>query len=297
MNELIPVQCNTESLLTTLHRVWRQVDPGDRLRFLTEMLTPAERRAMCLGLDEEDEGSKNIIGNSLPKKDHPMLRCANVYIFDIETAHSADACLYCAGSPECHAGETGKTHDYEPIGWNNPLALGLSIGCAFSYRRMSVEWFDTSALEQIITRWVAEQPLMVGFNSLRFDGPLLQAILRNRDESLYQLCDAFQDLMGRGYDILDAVWSADPVRKFERGLNSLGAISVANGYGEKAMDGAMAPRLWRAGRIAEVLNYCAGDVGKTRRLFEQIVSTGNLLRGDGQPITLPRPAIPQEISG
>src|SRR5205807_1279391 len=35
-----------ETPLTTLHRVWRKVPTEDRLRFLTEMLTPAERRAL-----------------------------------------------------------------------------------------------------------------------------------------------------------------------------------------------------------------------------------------------------------
>jgi hypothetical protein len=45
-----------EMPLATLHRVWRQVSPDDRARFLIEMLTPAERRLVATGLgpDEED---------------------------------------------------------------------------------------------------------------------------------------------------------------------------------------------------------------------------------------------------
>ena len=39
--------------LDYLHRYWRQVDPDDRLRFLVEMLTPNERRALQLGFEEE----------------------------------------------------------------------------------------------------------------------------------------------------------------------------------------------------------------------------------------------------
>ena len=35
--------------LDYLRRYWRQVDPEDRVRFLIEMLTPAERRALSLG--------------------------------------------------------------------------------------------------------------------------------------------------------------------------------------------------------------------------------------------------------
>jgi hypothetical protein len=42
------------SPLATLHLVWRQVDPHDRICFLIEMLTPNERRALQFGLDEEE---------------------------------------------------------------------------------------------------------------------------------------------------------------------------------------------------------------------------------------------------
>lgn len=38
--------------LDYLHRYWRKVDPDDRLRFLVEMLTPNERRALTLGFEE-----------------------------------------------------------------------------------------------------------------------------------------------------------------------------------------------------------------------------------------------------
>jgi|RhiMetStandDraft_8_1073273.scaffolds.fasta_scaffold18916_2 hypothetical protein len=39
--------------LDYLHRYWRKVDQEDRFRFLIEMLTPNERRALQLGLEEE----------------------------------------------------------------------------------------------------------------------------------------------------------------------------------------------------------------------------------------------------
>ena len=41
--------------LDYLHRYWRQVDHGERLRFLVEILTPNERRALLLGLDDEED--------------------------------------------------------------------------------------------------------------------------------------------------------------------------------------------------------------------------------------------------
>jgi hypothetical protein len=39
--------------LDYLHRYWRQVPPEDRLRFLCEMLTPNERRALQFGFEEQ----------------------------------------------------------------------------------------------------------------------------------------------------------------------------------------------------------------------------------------------------
>ena len=43
--------------LDYLHRYWRQVSPEDRLRFLVEMLTPNERRALQFGFEELDTPS------------------------------------------------------------------------------------------------------------------------------------------------------------------------------------------------------------------------------------------------
>lgn len=40
--------------LDYLHRYWRQVSPEDRLRFLVEMLTPNERRALQFGFEDEE---------------------------------------------------------------------------------------------------------------------------------------------------------------------------------------------------------------------------------------------------
>ena len=112
--------------------------------------------------------------------------------------------------------------------------------------------------------------------------------LYNRREGTFGAL-GWQPLWQRSYDILAEIWAVDPDRRFERSRNSLDAISQANGYGAKEMDGAMAPRLWAQGHHAEVINYNLGDVIKTKQLFEQIVATGEILRGDGQPILLRSP--------
>ena len=237
-----------------------------------------------------------------------MLTGTNIMVLDLETARSADDCRYCwQTQDDCVRGypHGGDTHVFERIGWERKVDLGLSIGCYYDYRDERLAWFDRYTLIPTLAAWVQRQPLLVSFNGRQFDGPLLCALLLETPPGLDASCtatahvlgDAFTALMARGYDVLAAVWQADPTRKFERGLNSLGTLSVANGLGTKEMDGAMAPRLWAQGRYAEVLNYCASDVYKTKGLFELIVTHGSILRGDGLPLTLPRPPLPLHEEG
>lgn len=215
----------------------------------------------------------------------------NICVLDIETLYSADDCLLCQQQEGAH---DLATHPFQAIGWGNKAALQISIGCYFDYQTARLRWFDMATLAETVSLFVKRKPLLVSFNGIQFDFALMRALLHFGKEdagtpALMQCCDAFKTLCATSYDILAALWRADPSRKVERGLNSLGAISVANGYGEKEMDGAQAPRLWRAGRVAEVIAYNVGDVLKTKALFEQILATGSILRSDGLPIALPRP--------
>jgi hypothetical protein len=245
----------------------------------------------------------------------------NTIIYDIETARSADQCRFCGAleadhAPPWHHCRTlgGQWEHNQPltfarIGWENKPALGLSIGCYYDGQDGHYTFFDVHTLEATMRSWVERQALMVSFNGLTFDGPLLRGLLRREAEALVQgdltdeatldraqglvtLCDAFKVLCSSGYDILDQIWRVKPEDKFKKGLNSLGAISVANGYGRKDLDGALAPTLWQQGQIARVLNYCRADVTKTKLLFEQIIATGGLLRGDGWWVALPQPVMP-----
>lgn len=230
-----------------------------------------------------------------------MLEGESIYVLDIEVKRSPDACITCDQLPkDCQA----IGHRFEKIGWERKAALGISIGCAFSYKTMQFVFFDEFTLESLMTRWVEEQPLLVGFNSQSFDLTLMRGLLRQEADALHlsesaadlfrsgvlvELCDRFKDLCAISYDILAEIWRVDPGRKFEPGLNSLDTIAQANRLPAKAMTGAIAPRLWAAGRYAEVINYCAADVEKTRRLFEMICWGTPLLRGDRNPIVLPPP--------
>ena len=240
----------------------------------------------------------------------------NIIVLDLETAFSAEDCISCHRPEDAHFenkrcnfgvgfstgledavvinARTGEMNPiYQPIGWNNKAALGLSIGGYYYYGIDRVVWFDETNLESIISRLVEDQALMVSFNGIQFDFDLMHALLRKRangapdcpDEHLHMLCDRFIQLVASSYDIQAEIWRADPERKFERGLDSLDAILRANGLGGKLSHGAQAPRDWQAGKYADVINYCQDDILKTKALFELAQKTGGWIkRGDDNEI-------------
>lgn len=245
-----------------------------------------------------------------------MLTGANIIVLDLETARSADDCRYCGREETAHVALSGgllcardattvEGSTFTAIGWNNKPALGLSVGCYYDYQNGRAHWFDVYTLEETVRHLVARHPLLVSFNGIGFDFVLMRGLLRRYAEGygqgegslpleawaqdLVARCDTFKAHCAASYDLLAQIWRADPSRKFERGLNSLDAIAQANGFGAKLSHGAQAPRDWRDGYYARVLNYCQDDVYKTKALFELVVQRGGLLRGDGQWLALPAP--------
>lgn len=239
----------------------------------------------------------------------------NIVVLDLETAISADDCRHCGKAEETHHSDgtcqswegfraQENARQFSPLGWNNKPALGLSIGCYYAYGDEQLHFFDRHTLAETMDGFVTSGCLLVSFNGIAFDFPLMRGLLRQEADTLrlsesaadlfhsgtlVELCDRFKDLCSVSYDLLAEIWKVDPDGKFARGVNSLDAIAKANGLPGKAMTGAMAPHLWTQGRYAEVMNYCAADVAKTRWLFETVCRGQSILRGDGKPLVLPCP--------
>lgn len=229
----------------------------------------------------------------------------NIIVLDLETARSAEDCKHCGDARPAHfepdavcVTERREETKFEPIGWGNKPALGLSIGGYYSYVDEYIHWFDEHNLTSTIERLVAKKPLMVSFNGIGFDYRLMRGIVRRRAEPLaldgYQeeaqgltdLCDAFKLLAANSYDILAEIWHADPRSRFTRSLNSLDSIAQANGFGPKLGNGAQAPRDWAAGRCANVMNYCSLDIYLTKWLFDMICEGKPIARSDGSRVQL-----------
>ena len=248
---------------------------------------------------------------------------SNCVILDLECLHAAEDCRHCPHLPSAHravAGELGMrcpesgvsgkpVSHYEPLGWDNKPALGLSVGCYWDYQDGRMHWFDTQTVATVIQEFVDRQPLLVSFNGTRFDFPLMRGLVRRHAEflglrdlpagerpatlreqaALVALCDAFKLQCAASYDILVEIWKLDPASRGSKGVNSLDALAQANGLGAKRSHGAQAPRDWAAGRYAAVLDYCQDDVYKTKALFELVCQGIPLRRARAASLLLPRP--------
>lgn len=187
--------------------------------------------------------------------------------------------------------EVLNSPDEVPSGWRNTRALGLSVGCYYSYATDEYELFDRRTLELTMRQFVKDQPLLVSFNGIGFDFKLMRALLRHEAEEevdivrmseLTKLCDQFKVLALESYDILAEIWAADPANKYVKGLNSLDAILSANGLPPKSGNGEEAPLWWREGKLMRVIEYCMRDVELTRDLFDLIGrNEGHIQRSSG----------------
>ena len=123
---------------------------------------------------------------------------------------------------------------------------------------------------------ISDCSIACGFNSKRFDIPLLEANgwVDGRVSAL---------LKSKNYDVYRAIMEGaglNPNGPPPSGFHyNLDAVASANGFGRKTMDGRMAPIYWQDGKIGRVVSYCLDDVWKTASLMRLIL--------DGKPIIDP----------
>ena len=201
----------------------------------------------------------------------------NILVLDLETLYSADDCRACTLPKEVHPRimiGAKDPHDWAPIGWEEKSQLGISIGCYWDYDDMALHWFDASSMATVIGLFVRRHPLLVSFNGILFDFPLMRGVLHaQKNPELETLCAQFKKDCAESYDILATIWSTYPAMRMIKGVCGLDALCVANDLPRKTMDGKTAPKAWREGHYAELIAYNVGDVLATKALFERIVVT------------------------
>ena len=144
--------------------------------------------------------------------------------------------------------ETQKSFD-EVGGFRNLEALKVSLVGTYLYKTDEYRCFLESEISEL-ERLLMEKPLVVGFNTRRFDFAVLKPYLKFNPDTLPQL-----DVMEEMTKILGHRVSLDSVAKA-----TLGA--------QKTGDGLDAIRYFREGKIETLKKYCLEDVGLTRELYE-----------------------------
>jgi DEAD/DEAH box helicase domain-containing protein len=159
----------------------------------------------------------------------------NIVVFDIETKNAFD--------------DVG--------GRDNFRKLGISVLGFYDYKTASFGIYEERELIKFAER-LQEKPLLVGFNSRRFDVPILQEYVPFDISKFPQL-----DIMEEIVRVVSHRVSLDSVAKATLGR-------------EKSGSGFDAIKYFREGRMDELKKYCLDDVGITKDVFEYGAREGAL---------------------
>jgi DEAD/DEAH box helicase domain-containing protein len=170
----------------------------------------------------------------------------------------------------------------EAGGWRAYSKMGVSVGCAFDYRSMRYRVFMDDNLTELVLRLNEPSTLIIAFNHISFDNPLLRAscdVKLKPDNLLHNFDMLLVSRRGAGPGL-----ERTPGFKLDDHLEALRLP-------KKTGDGAMAPLLWKQGKIGQLVDYCCNDVYCERNLFENMWMTGKTASAynfNGYPIELPK---------
>ncbi len=136
--------------------------------------------------------------------------------------------------------------------------LKVSVVGVYDYRIGQYVAYEEGKMMELEAR-LKEAALVVGFNSRRFDLPVLQPYLFVKVDSIPQI------------DLLEAVEAA---RGHRASLDSLAGPTLKQ---HKSGSGRDAITLYKEGRLDELKRYCLDDVRLTKEIFEYGIREGKVL--------------------
>ncbi len=148
-------------------------------------------------------------------------------VLDVETRHSAQ----------------------EAGGWSALDRMGVSVAVLYDSRSDAFTSYGQEDIPELAER-LSSGPLVVGFNTIRFDYPVLAPHA--------PACD-FKKLPS--LDMLAKIYATLGYRV---SLDNLGEATLGVG---KSADGAAALRWWKERRLDLIEAYCRQDVALTRNLY------------------------------
>ena len=133
-------------------------------------------------------------------------------------------------------------------GWHRAGDMGVSVAVLYDSRDRQFHTYRQEELAACFER-LRSAPLVVGFNSFRFDYAVLQPFA---GFSLKEL---------PGLDLLQCLQER---LHYRVSLDNVAQATLDEG---KSADGLQALRWWKEGRVEEIAAYCRKDVDVTRRVY------------------------------
>jgi uncharacterized protein YprB with RNaseH-like and TPR domain len=160
-----------------------------------------------------------------------------------------------------------------PGGWNDARTgeAGVACVCLWDSSTDRYHVYDEFTIAKCIDH-LNSADLIVSFNGKGFDVPALEGFTGT-------------EIYADHYDILEECWKS--IGKRQKGYR-LGELAPRTLGLEKSNTGEHAPVLFRQQRFGELVDYCINDVHLTRKLFEHIMVTGEVIDPDGEPLLLDR---------
>ena len=171
--------------------------------------------------------------------------------------------------------ETQKLAD-EVGGWANVEALGMSVGCTFDERAGYRDWWEAQAADLLDE--LRRASLIVGYNVNAFDYRVL---------SLY---GDSSELEEQTFDMLQEIHEQTGRRI---SLNKLAMLNL--GEAKVFESGVQAVRLYRQGKLEELVAYCRGEVELTKRLYEHWEAQGLLWTSSTEHVVWPGVSTDEEL--
>lgn len=165
---------------------------------------------------------------------------------------------------ECRENIDGKRFQFREAHF-----VGIAVACTLSHDGQFRDWVhDESA--HLLVEYLLGQDMVVSFNGLGFDYPLLGGSWRGKYD-LKAGTIISQILKGKTVDLCKDFHEALGTRV------SLKNVTIPTLGEDKLMDGGLAPERWRKRECLEVIQYCRDDVAKTDKLF-RIAAAGEPLK-------------------
>ena len=147
--------------------------------------------------------------------------------------------------------------------WEDYETMGISVVGMYSYKEKAlITVFSTQSWNddciKTVQKYIDGHDLIVGFNNIAFDNPLLEA-------------HGVKIPREKVYDILVEIKRAANAGKYAKGYN-LGNIAKMNNCCLKSGSGAEAPIMWQRGLYEAVVDYCKQDIMVTKDVLDAIIA-------------------------